>query len=94
MERVDLTGFADLHVTRQFASSGGAIIRAGTVGELWFAWHSRRGGWIFHYERAMADHADKWLTRGGTWTEVEPDQQAFSLGTKSRLAAKTADAAP
>jgi hypothetical protein len=71
MERVEFAGLAGVRVHRQFRSSGGAVVRIGQVGDQWFAWHSRRGkAWVFVYERSMADLADKWLARGGPWTEL------------------------
>jgi hypothetical protein len=75
MERIEL-GTLDHVVERQWRSSGGAVVKIGRVGERWFAWHSRKGAWVFHFDRAMAEHADKWLCRGGTWTELPVTEPA------------------
>jgi hypothetical protein len=72
VERIDLAGAEQVHVDRQWQSTGGAVVRIGTVGRGWFAWHSRRGpAFAFVHERAMADLADKWLARGD-WRETGP----------------------
>jgi hypothetical protein len=71
VERIDLAGAEQVHVARQWQSTGGAVARVGTVGHRWFAWHSRRGAWAFVHERAACDLADKWLARG-VWREVNP----------------------
>jgi hypothetical protein len=69
MERIDLADLGQVTVDRQWQSTGGAVVRVGTVGKAWFAWHSRRGAWVFVHERAACDLADKWLARGG-WQEI------------------------
>lgn len=72
MERADLTRL-DHVVEREFRFTGGAIVRFGTAGDRWFAWHSRKGqAWVFQFERAAAELADQWLARGNWAEEVSP----------------------
>lgn len=70
MDRIEL-GALDHVVEREFRFTGGAVVRFGTAGDGWFAWHSRKGAaWVFQFERSAAELADQWLARG-EWTEVD-----------------------
>lgn len=71
VERADLTAIEHV-VEREFRFTGGAIVRFGTAGDRWFAWHSRKGqAWVFQFERSAAELADQWLARG-RWVEHLP----------------------
>ena len=71
MQRVALAEL-EHSTTRQWTSHEGAVLKVGTVGARWFAWHSSKGpAFVFTDERAMADLADRWLVRG-RWHEVAP----------------------